>query len=320
MNISEMLSKEPEPVVVNPLHDDTSHQGHTYPTRYSGSSPPLNNTPSYLGHGLHNGHGPDTTVPTSAVVPASHQQSPKTVNFQLLLPNAPQHRARLPLRVIIRPHDGTDSIITTVKNFYGLYEGEGVSFEDNHGTTLIAQYENLIHNATVHVRVSDPPPPQTTDTRSRYGGSQPSPRKPRLDEPFQMLPPQPYSRPNSRVAAKRDTSPLASGNRRVGTMRAPQLSKPRTHSWHENFHDSEAANGFSDSDHGSVSVSSSRKAKAEHLASADISVENIVEGGRRKRAKFESSVSWQCTLGEVRDDLSNFLLRNYLSSSLLRSQ
>jgi len=318
MNISEMLSKEPESMAANPPHDEVTRQGRPFSARYSGSSHPMSTTQSHLGEGIHNGLGVETTVPTSAGIPASHQQPPKTVNFQLLLPNAPQHRARLPLRVIIRPHDGTDSIITTVKNFYGLYEGEGVSFEDNHGITLIAQYENLTHNATVHVRVSEPP--QTIETRSRYGGSQPSPRKPRLDEPFQMLPPQPYSRPSSRVAAKRDTSPLANGHRRGGSMRAPQISKSRTHSWNESFHDNEAANGFSDSDHGSVSVSSSRKAKADHLASADISVENIVEGGRRKRAKFESSVSWQCILGDLQMIWLTFLLRSFLSSSLLRSR
>lgn len=51
--------------------------------------------------------------------------------------------------------------------------------------------------------------------------------------------------------------------------------------------DADALNGFSDSDAGSVSVTSSRR---DVLASADISVENIVEGNRRKGAKFESSV------------------------------
>jgi hypothetical protein len=50
-------------------------------------------------------------------------------------------------------------------------------------------------------------------------------------------------------------------------------------------------NGYSSSDNGRDSVTSSRKAKSE-LASAEISLDNIVEGGRRKRAKFESSVRW----------------------------
>jgi hypothetical protein len=47
----------------------------------------------------------------------------------------------------------------------------------------------------------------------------------------------------------------------------------------------------SDSDGGNASVTSSRKGKIDVLASAEISVDNIVEGGRRKRARFDSSVS-----------------------------
>lgn len=289
MDVSELLSKEPETMASSQPQDESLRQGHIHPTRHSGSSQPLGNGYPSTSQLPPLGRVSEPVGSSQAPAPTVQQQTPKTVNFQLLLPNAPQHRARLPLRVIIRPHDGTDSIITTVKNFYGLYEGEGVSFEDNHGTTLIAQYENLTHNATVHVRVTEAP--QNAETRSRYSGSQPSPRKPRLDEPFQMLPPQSYSRPQSRLTAKRDPSPFANGNRRSVSARAPQGLKSRTLSWHDSHHDNEAANGLSDSDHGSVSVSSSRKAKNDHLASADISVENIVEGGRRKRAKFESSVS-----------------------------
>ena len=54
---------------------------------------------------------------------------------------------------------------------------------------------------------------------------------------------------------------------------------------------SEAIKGYSSSDGEGGSVTSSRKAKSEQLASAEISLNNILEGNRRKRAKFESSVS-----------------------------
>jgi hypothetical protein len=69
--------------------------------------------------------------------------------------------------------------------------------------------------------------------------------------------------------------------------------KSRGSSTHGSHHDpnSDAVNGYSSSDGGHGSVSGSRKAKSEQLASAEISLDNIVEGGRRKRAKFESSVS-----------------------------
>ena len=54
---------------------------------------------------------------------------------------------------------------------------------------------------------------------------------------------------------------------------------------------SDTMKGYGSSDGEGGSVTSSRKAKSEQLASADISLNNILEGNRRKRAKFESSVS-----------------------------
>ena len=62
---------------------------------------------------------------------------------------------------------------------------------------------------------------------------------------------------------------------------------------HGSFEDAnnDAANGYSSSDGGAGSISGSRKARSEQFASAEISLDNVVEGGRRKRAKFESSVS-----------------------------
>ena len=54
---------------------------------------------------------------------------------------------------------------------------------------------------------------------------------------------------------------------------------------------SDTIKGYSSSEGEEGSVTSSRKAKSEQLASADISLNNILEGNRRKRAKFESSVS-----------------------------
>src|ERR1700742_1450283 len=118
--------------------------------------------------------------------------------FEYLLTETSQQRARLPMRVNIYPHDGTDSIITTVKNFYGLYDGNGVSFEDKDGNTLIGRYENFEDKMTVYVRVVDEmgsnagTPSQTT-----------SPRRPRLGPAFEMVPAngsQPISRPSSRAA------------------------------------------------------------------------------------------------------------------------
>jgi hypothetical protein len=250
------------------------------------------------------------------------QVQPKHISFELLLPQSPQHKARLPMRVNIYPHDTTDSIITTVKNFYGLYERRGVIFEDRHGTTLIARFENFEHGMVVYVRVSaedldaedySPAPHQSTV----------SPRRPRphLDEAFQMLPPiihhQAGIRADSRNGRRTHSPQPGRGRRSASASTHAKRMRPSAKSRGNSSHGSFAeADGYSDSD---GSVTSSRRSRKEPLASADISVDNIVEGGRRKRAKFDSSVS----RGLVRRLCTAYLTmapfyRSYLSSFLLR--
>lgn len=221
------------------------------------------------------------------------QVQPKHISFELLLPQSPAHKARLPMRVNIYPHDTTDSIITTVKNFYGLYERRGVIFEDRHGNLLIARYENFEHGMVVYVRVS-PEDPDAEDYSPDPCQQTVSPRRPRphLDEAFQMLPPMSHPQVGHRAgsrAARQSHSPQPGRGRRSASAskRMRSSAKSRNNSSHGSFADAHG-DGFSDSD-GEHSVSSSRRSRKEPLASADISVDNIVEGGRRKRAKFDSS-------------------------------
>jgi hypothetical protein len=232
----------------------------------------------------------------------------KQVSFELLLPQ-PQARARLPMRVNIFPHDTTDSIITTVKNFYGLYERRGVIFEDRHGNILIARHENFDHGMVVYVRVSAEEPEveeYTPDPRQMTA----SPRRvrPHLDEAFQMLPPslnhQVGSRAGSRAEHQSQSPTRGRGRRSASaathTKRSRPAIKSRGNSSHGSF--AEQNGDYSDSDGAEGSVTSSRRSRKEPLASADISVDNIVEGGRRKRAKFDSSVSYS-HLGVLRSVL-----------------
>jgi hypothetical protein len=230
--------------------------------------------------------------------PTKQTQS-KHVSFELLLPQSPQHRARLPMRVNIYPHDTTDSIITTVKNFYGLYERRGVIFEDRHGNLLIARYENFEHGMVVYVRVSAEDP-DADDYSPAPRQPTISPRRPRphLDEAFQMLPPiihhQHVARADSRNGHRTHSPQPGRGRRSASANTHAKRGRPSVKSRGNSSHGSFAeANGdvYSDSDGREGSVSSSRRSRKEPLASADISVDNIVEGGRRKRAKFDSSVS-----------------------------
>jgi hypothetical protein len=228
--------------------------------------------------------------------PYSASGPPKSVAFELIIPEAPQQRARLPMRVNIYPHDATDSIVTTVKNFYGLYDGNGVSFEDKEGNTLIARYENFEHRATVYVRVTEEFGSASATPRLSM-----SPKRPHLGPPFEMNGPiqdeiYGHPRPVSRTARPRSVSPHARGRRSASVSTNPKSRsrpsvKSRTGSTQGSFADGQFNHDVSDSDGGGASVTSSRRGKVAEVVSAEISVENIVEGGRRKRARFDSSVS-----------------------------
>ena len=273
---------------------------HQYPTRRSTSViRPQSSHPGQLGH----------NAEASAAPLLNHirtSSNPKNVAFELRLEGAPNYRARLPMRVQIFPHDTTESIVTTVKNFYGLYEGaaSGVSFEDDQGNTLIARYENFRNNMIVYVRVISDYSQNLEEHRQVANGPTSPQKRPHLEDAPRMLPPSPAqalhygqspSRPASRVSRKQSSSPRL-GRAQQNTLGQKSRSrsgvKSHSSSFQANLDDlnNDAANGYSSSDGGAASVTSSRKARSEQLASAEISVDNIVEGGRRKRAKFESSV------------------------------
>ncbi|PHH63453.1 hypothetical protein CDD81_5832 [Ophiocordyceps australis] len=224
--------------------------------------------------------------------------TPKNVAFELMFSNSPQYRARLPMRVQIYPHDTTDSIVTTVKNFYGLYSGptgsKGVSFEDDLGNTLIARYENFSNNMVVYVRViEEPPAPFATHafhsamtSESYFHVHGYSTHHGQNFEPD-------MARPTSRASRRRSPSPNTTRGRRSDSVssvekktrsRSAKNRKPVANNHADGYSDS--LNGYSSGDGAPSTTSGKNK---EQLGNTDISVDNIVEGGRRKRAKFESS-------------------------------
>ena len=315
MDVANLLSHDPPRPIRSQQAADTpqteAQRAHQYPTRHSLMSNNVSGDPQYY----------MSSQTTQAFTTGSQQASPhykvspettapKNVAFELLFDGGSSHRARLPMRVQIFPHDTTDSIITTVKNFYGLYEGaaKGVSFEDQHGNILIARYENLQNNMVVYVRINQDYS-QTWQQNGQTPVNSTSPisahRVHALEAPFQMLPPQPaqvlnygqsISRPGSRVARKKSASPRRGGsNRSASTLKG--RSRTGAPSREDNFQhhldnlNSDTGKDYGSSDGEAGSVSSSRKARSEQLATAEISLDNILEGNRRKRAKFESSVS-----------------------------
>ncbi|KAI9671485.1 MAG: hypothetical protein M1817_003536 [Caeruleum heppii] len=313
MEVSNLLSQEPFSRHRAPQSESLPQaQQHVqrYHTRHATSSSHLPGGPDGYTTPPTNSKASHAGTPVSCYVSPHSSPSPKHVSFELLFPESPSYRARLPMRVQIFPHDTTDSIITTVKNFYGLYEGpggaKGVSFEDEHGNTLIARYENFKTGMVVYVRVlvGETAPSRAYESPSFTSGS-PGHAHHNSDQ-HHPVPPQPaqaltYGQPDTRPPMRMTASPPPGrGRRSISAIADPDQPKQsrsrpgfrtRGSSTHGSQRDvnNDAINGFSDSDGGHGSVTSSRKAKSEQLASADISLDNIVEGGRRKRAKFESS-------------------------------
>jgi len=326
MELTNIITGQP-PTKGQSLLDDGAPQPqrtHSYPTRNTmaagmvgRSADDRTRTPPTT---YDNNQSNSATLHSASMSPFQ-SPTPKSVAFELLFPESPEYRARLPMRVKIFPHDTTDSIITTVKNFYGLYSGpsgsQGVSFEDEQGNTLIARYENLCNDMVVYVRVIEEHATTGYGPPSYHSGSQVISQTYYPSDGHQMLPPhpaqalnygQPMSRPASRSSNKRSTSPNQGRGRRsqsaVSNVSIPLPTKKsrsrsgfksRGSSTHGSFADinNDLLNGYSSGDGAAGSVSS--KTKSEHLGNTEISLDNIVEGGRRKRAKFESSVS-PCTV------------------------
>lgn len=244
----------------------------------------------------HQAQGPYTQNTMAQQAP---NPTPKTVSFELLLPNTTQYRARLPMRVGIYPHDTTESIVTTVKNFYGIYGGpggaRGVSFEDSDGNTLIARYENFTDKMNVIVRVimDEDHPSGAYGAVSPPLSGQHGYWKPEMNDNKMLPPPAHHSPLGSRPhSPTRETSPghdrrsgSANGSSKIKRERGG--NKSRGSSVHGSFNEIYSDNvGYSSGDGAPGSVSSRSKAD---LGNTEISLDNIVEGGRRKRAKFESS-------------------------------
>jgi hypothetical protein len=223
----------------------------------------------------------------------------KSISFELLLDEGSKTRARIPLRVIVNHHDTTESVITTVKNFYGIYDGTGISFEDSRGNTLIASYENLDHDTMVYVRCvpgSSQPSVQFSNGQQAAPAFPEPQRRASLGEPFHMMlpphmrePSHSPSRSSSRLARKRSASPPQMRGRRsasqqkAGSFSAMSRDSSASASVHED--------GYSDSEAGRSSISGSRKARSELIASSDISTANVLQDGRRGQTIFDSSVS-----------------------------
>jgi len=280
--------------------EDSRRQIHEHPTRHA---PDMYNALNRQGmnaqgtgrssSGSAGGFGPQRASPM--------KKDQKHVVFQLIDPQDPRIQARLPMRVMISSHDSTDSIITTVKNFYGLYD-YGVSFENREGISIIAAYGNFENDMVVYVRTVAQPPGAGSERAHTM-----SPRKPTLGAAFEMRAPAVASAhsPSRARHGMRSMSPNSEYGRRSVSAVPGKVRGSKSKSKENSVLGD--GDGYSSDEGANASVTSSRRSKTEQV-NAEISVDNIVEGGRRKRA-FESSVRRECS----RDCCALFTkpLRNY---------
>ena len=313
MDISRMLSNGVQDTNEQP---DTRRLHHQYPTRHAASAFDQGSfAKPYSPASQRYANGNGTAAAGSGYArssPAKRDQ--KHIVFQLVDEEDPSIQARLPMRVMISRHDTTDSIITTVKNFYGLYE-YGFSFEDKDGISIIATYDNFENDMTVYVRTIA----QRSVAPSERARDSISPKKPSLGAPIELRPTsfsqaQSPNRSLARSVGVRSLSPQSDAGRRSASVAAGSRPRPHKTKSKDNtmYGDME---GYSSGDNGGGSVTSSRRSTKE-VVNAEISVDNIVEGGRRKGA-FESSVG---TLHLASHRRALIPRSNYHSSYLLRCQ
>jgi len=188
-----------------------------------------------------------------------------------------------PKTLHIYPHDTTDSITTTVKNMFGikLQDEYGLSFQDPEGRYMILRHENFSDDMTVDIRVEENP--------ASYPQYNPQ-------HPQAMF----YTGPGLRgsFSCGRSVSPSAARGRRSASAggRPRGMKRQASHRGEEEHYDERYPQGYYLQQPPQQFLpeeesESELRSRIEPVASADISLDNIVEGSRRKRPKFSSDVN-----------------------------
>ncbi|KAI5806960.1 hypothetical protein EDC01DRAFT_608613 [Geopyxis carbonaria] len=188
----------------------------------------------------------------------------------------------------IRPHDTTDSIMDTVKHLLGLSRQYdlGVSLEDADELSFIPNYENFTDGMTVFVRIEESLPPDFA-RRHSYNLRQ---SQNGLNGTSSNSSSRTYDYP-----ASRSISPVSRGRRSTSATTMHTVDRRSRHlkrsalddHYHEIYHPDGQWSYLSQQPLMPDEYDEPRT-KAGSVASADISVENILEGSRRKRPKFSS--------------------------------
>lgn len=247
---------------------------------------------------------PHTNGPATTPKSLSPIGDSKAVSFRLR--DAPME----PKTFYIRPHDSTDSIMDTVKHLFGVsrqYGYElGVSLEDADGLAFIPSHENFEDGMTVYVRIQESYGRHPYNLRQSQGMSNGS--RSSVYPTSRSVSPHSRGRRSTSATAMHMSGIRGRSLKRVALYQDPDADHEMWQSggqWYTLPHQA-----FLPGD------DEEQRTKAASVASADISVENIVEGSRRKRPKFSSDVRlYQHTVCKAQSNTQ--VLRNCRFSLLL---
>lgn len=214
------------------------------------------------------------STPVTAMTPTSlsPNSEAKMVNFKLR--DSPADARSF----YIRPHDTVDSIIEAAKHLFGIHWELylGVSFEAEDGVRFVPNYHNFTDGMTVYVCVEQ----QTVVRKRSYSLRHPA----MIDGAYDSRSVSPPSRGRRSTSSSNDRA--RSLKRQAETHDVRDIcydEDPRYEEWYLQPRQQRLPDDDEED-----------RQSASALASADISLDNIVEGSRRKKPKFSADVCPLC--------------------------
>lgn len=223
--------------------------------------------------------------PVAQTPQLSSQDEPKQTLFHC------NSHARIPLRLALRPTLTSTDVDTLVRTFFGLGAGDVISYMKGDQTFATVGLEECMRTPEFTVLVT----PDLRYQQHPFAPSQTNARHPSAHISGYGFP----SRAHMISQYARSISPSSGRGRRSGSANGTTNGRSRSMKRQASGHSHSAMEELVDEcvhDHkmyqqishsGQIDGKGSR---IEPVASAEISLDNIVEGSRRKRAKFSSAV------------------------------
>lgn len=223
--------------------------------------------------------------PVAQTPQLSSQDEPKQTLFHC------NSHARIPLRLALRPTLTSTDVDTLVRTFFGLGAGDVIAYMKGDQTFATVGLEECMRTPEFTVHVT----PDLRYQQHPFAPSQANMRHPSAHISGYGFP----SRAHMISQYARSISPSSGRGRRSGSANGSTNERSRSLKRQASGHSHPAMEELVDEcvhDHKMYQQIShsghidGKGGRVEPVASAEISLDNIVEGSRRKRAKFSSAV------------------------------